>query len=97
MLCGYQPFYHEYVNELTELIKTGVFSMEKEPWDNVSSEAKDLIANLIVKDPDQRLSPEDSLSHLWFFETPELPTNRLVGLSQSDQIESARLEQFKRE
>jgi serine/threonine protein kinase len=82
MLCGYQPFYHEYVNELTELIKTGVFQMEKEPWENISVEAKDLIAGLIVVDPDQRQSPEDALSHAWFFETNDLPTNRLTKLSQ---------------
>lgn len=82
MLCGYQPFYHEYVNELTELIKTGVFQMEKEPWDNISDEAKDLISKLIVVDSDHRLTPEDALSHPWFFETSDLPTNRLTKLSQ---------------
>lgn len=63
---------------MTELIKKSEFSMEKEPWESISSEAKDLISCLIVKDPEQRLSPEDALSHQWFFETTDMPAHRVV-------------------
>ena len=66
------------VNELTELIKKGEFSMAGGPWEHISDEAKDLISNLIVVDPEKRFEPDTVLSHRWFFESSDLPLLRQV-------------------
>lgn len=65
MLCGYQPFYAHYLNDLIELIKTGNYSFPSDPWSLVSKDAKDLISSLLKIDPEERLLPRDALQHPW--------------------------------
>ena len=46
------------------MVKKSKFDFEGEEWDNVSSEAKDLIKKLITK-PERRLTAEEALQHKW--------------------------------
>ena len=45
------------------LFRSGAFTFE-EDWDEVSTEAKNLIKNLITK-PERRLTAEEALNHPW--------------------------------
>ncbi len=68
ILCGYQPFYQQYVSDLIESIKEGRFDLSSEVWSFVSQEAKNLIRILLDVNPEMRLSPSDALHHDWFQE-----------------------------
>jgi serine/threonine protein kinase len=35
-------------------------------WDNISSEAKDLIHRFLEKEPEKRITLENALNHKWF-------------------------------
>ena len=80
LLCGYPPFsgncgtqcgwnQGEACNRCQELlfhsIQDGKFEFNEAEWKDISSEAKDLISKLLVKDARQRLSAEKVLSNPW--------------------------------
>jgi calcium-dependent protein kinase len=46
------------------MVKKGEFDFDGEEWDDVSSDAKDLIKKLICK-PERRLTAEEALLHHW--------------------------------
>ena len=66
MLSGEQPFYSEYITDLIILIEKCEYNFDDKGWDLVSKAGKDLIKNLIVKDPKKRLAPKIALKHIWF-------------------------------
>ena len=41
------------------------YNFDDEKWDIISNDAKDLIKNLLIKDPDKRYSAEKALNHPW--------------------------------
>ncbi|KAG4080159.1 hypothetical protein HA402_008230 [Bradysia odoriphaga] len=80
LLCGYPPFSGNCQQDcgwnrgencrscqelLFESIQTGRFSFPESEWTNVSSDAKDLICKLLVKEAPKRLSAEAVLNHPW--------------------------------
>eukprot|EP01017_Pseudomicrothorax_dubius_P039530 TRINITY_DN6075_c0_g1_i7.p1 TRINITY_DN6075_c0_g1~~TRINITY_DN6075_c0_g1_i7.p1 ORF type:complete len:304 (+),score=58.09 TRINITY_DN6075_c0_g1_i7:703-1614(+) len=65
MLCGHQPFQAEFVRELIDLILEGNLNFDQEPWPSISSEAKDLILNCLLKNPEERIVPVKALEHPW--------------------------------
>ena len=65
MLCGFPPFYHDESDKLFEIIKVGNFSFPSPYWDEVSSEAKDLISKLLILDSSKRLNADQILEHPW--------------------------------
>lgn len=64
LLCGYPPFYGDDNKEILEMVQKGIFDFDGEEWDEVSSEAKDLIKKLICK-PERRLTAQEALNHKW--------------------------------
>lgn len=64
LLCGYPPFYGDDNQEILEMVRKGAFDFDGEEWDNVSSEAKDLIKKLITR-PERRLTAQEALQHKW--------------------------------
>ncbi|TYZ68308.1 hypothetical protein PybrP1_012859 [[Pythium] brassicae (nom. inval.)] len=65
LLCGYPPFHHENQGLLFRKIKAGHFEFDAPYWDNVSAEAKDLIAKMLVVNPAARWSAAQLLEHTW--------------------------------
>jgi Protein kinase domain len=66
MLCGYEPFYGENDDELKEANKAAVFDFPNEEWNNVSTEAMDLVRQMMQIDPVKRLDAGQALQHPWF-------------------------------
>jgi calcium-dependent protein kinase len=66
LLCGYAPFNAKTDDQILEKIKTGKFSMDDQPWNKISTEAKDLIKKLLTKNIEKRLTAEQALAHEWF-------------------------------
>lgn len=65
LLSGCPPFYDEDNFVLFEKIKNVEFNFDAPAWKSVSSEAKDIICKLLVKDPEGRLTPDEFLAHPW--------------------------------
>jgi hypothetical protein len=67
-LCGAHPFDLDGTasDEEVELrVKKQPVAFDFAPWQNVSSDAKDVIAKLLHKDPAQRLTADQLLVHPW--------------------------------
>lgn len=57
-LSGFPPFFDEDNKKLFEKIKQGRYDFPSPIWDDISTEAKDLINNLLVVDPSKRMTCE---------------------------------------
>jgi len=64
MLCGKPPFWGNYTEQLRKM-KKEQYPMSDATWQAVSSDAKDLIRNLLKTDPSQRLPMDAVLKHPW--------------------------------
>ncbi len=78
ILAGYQPFddmkYDTFLEaknsnnmgRIVEMITKGEFALDGcEPWDRISTAAKDLIKKLMEPDPKKRISAAEALEHTW--------------------------------
>lgn len=68
LLVGYPPFMKDTQSELFQQIRTGSWDFVDEDWVNISSEAKELVSNLLVVDPAQRWTVEQALKSAWISE-----------------------------
>lgn len=75
LLCGFPPFYDEDNSVLFNAIRKGEFDYPSPYWDSVSDEAKDLVNKLLVVNPADRLTAQQTLNHPWLKSTTnsELP------------------------
>ena len=62
LLSGYQPF-NPY--KIEQCIEARYMSMTGDGWDNISDDAKDLISKILKKNPTDRLTATEILSHHW--------------------------------
>jgi len=69
LLCGFPPFYDDNNSALFRSIKSGKFDYPSPFWDDVSSDARDLIDKLLVLDPNKRFTAKEVLSHHWVSDT----------------------------
>ena len=58
LLSGSPPFYQDDNFKLFEQIKACKYEFEEELWCNVSEEARDFVAKILVADPNTRLNCE---------------------------------------
>ncbi len=65
LLVGYPPFYADNDPALFKKIMACEYDLNGEGWDVISNEGKDLIRNLLVKDPKKRLTATQMLKHPW--------------------------------
>lgn len=65
LLSGTPPFYEEDNFAMFEQIKACKYDFAAETWQNVSKEAKDFIAGILVADPTKRLSTAQMMDHPW--------------------------------
>eukprot|EP00050_Salpingoeca_kvevrii_P004755 m.259143 g.259143 ORF g.259143 m.259143 type:complete len:385 (-) comp11039_c2_seq8:5027-6181(-) len=68
ILCGYPPFSsgrRRNVDVLYEQIRTHHLSFDEPEWKTISSEARDFVSSLLVKDPELRMTASEALDHAW--------------------------------
>lgn len=65
LLVGYPPFAKETTTELFTQIRTCDWKFYKDDWENISPDARDLIQNLLVADPERRWSASKALECAW--------------------------------
>mmetsp|Transcript_3226 Transcript_3226/g.5291 ORF Transcript_3226/g.5291 Transcript_3226/m.5291 type:complete len:540 (-) Transcript_3226:171-1790(-) len=82
LLSGNLPFMGRSQKELFRKIVVGKYVFD-EDFDGVSEDAKDLIAKMLVTDPDKRISASEALRHPWLkSENSRLSMNKLAGTSK---------------
>eukprot|EP01130_Rhizamoeba_saxonica_P001279 TRINITY_DN1115_c0_g1_i2.p1 TRINITY_DN1115_c0_g1~~TRINITY_DN1115_c0_g1_i2.p1 ORF type:complete len:261 (-),score=51.51 TRINITY_DN1115_c0_g1_i2:26-808(-) len=65
LLSGFPPFEDEDRMNLYRSIQNGHYTFPQDYWDDISEEARDLIGNLLLTNPKQRISAQDALAHPW--------------------------------
>lgn len=65
LLSGQGPFQHTSSEDLYDSIMGGKYKLEGSTWEDVSSEAKDLVCRLLCLDDSKRIRPEEVLVHPW--------------------------------
>merc|ERR1719242_695393 len=66
LLRGVLPFDGHTKEEVVEKTLNKKLNLTHPKWAKVSDDAKDLIAKLLVKDPEKRITLEGALKHRWF-------------------------------
>jgi len=65
LLCGFSPFLSSTQTGLFEKIIKVEYDFPDPEWTNISSEAKDFIKHLLVKDPNERWTAKQCRQHPW--------------------------------
>jgi len=65
LLSGYPPFYADSAPALFKKIMDVKYDFDDSVWDDISDSAKDLIRNLLVKEPSKRFTAKQCLDHPW--------------------------------
>lgn len=66
LLCGYPPFDGDSNKDIFRAILKSKLEFDEDEWGNISAEAKDLISQLLDKDPKKRIKVDKALQHPWF-------------------------------
>jgi calcium/calmodulin-dependent protein kinase I len=61
LLIGYPPFVKKTQAELFTQIRSCDWKFYEEDWENISPDARELIENILVSDPEQRWTASESL------------------------------------
>jgi len=78
LLCGYPPFYGKTDHEVLSKVRKGVFTYPERDWGHVTSDAKDLIRELLCHNPKERFTAKQALDHVWIQQTaPRVSTASL--------------------
>lgn len=75
ILCGFPPFYDDNHDVLTHKIITADYVFLEPWWDEVSSQAKDLISRMLVVNPEERITIDEIYQHPWVAEAVPLKTS----------------------
>jgi serine/threonine protein kinase len=78
LLGGYRPFRGTGV-EIMRCIRYGEYEFHERYWKNVSTEAKDLIRQMMTVDPNKRISAKQALKSAWI-----LADDRMLQSDLSD-------------
>ena len=65
LLCGYPPFNGKTDQEIEDAVKEGIFEFPQREWDKISTNAKDLIESMLIKDFRNRYNTSEVLDHPW--------------------------------
>ncbi|MFS7957922.1 putative protein kinase CAMK-CDPK family [Helianthus anomalus] len=65
LLSGVPPFWAETDEGIFEQVLHGDLDFSSDPWPSISDGAKDLVRNMLVRDPKKRLTAHEVLCHPW--------------------------------
>eukprot|EP00980_Cylindrotheca_fusiformis_P002961 scaffold683_cov124-Cylindrotheca_fusiformis.AAC.30 len=65
LLSSHRPFYSKKRKIMIDKIMRCDYNFNKDYWNPVSAEAKDMIDNLLVLDPKKRMDATQALKHIW--------------------------------
>lgn len=65
LLCGSRPFWARTESGIFRTVLKADPSFDEQPWPSLSTEAKDFVKRLLIKDPRKRMSAAQALCHPW--------------------------------
>jgi len=65
ILSGCSPFSADEEEAILELVAQAKYEFHEAEWANITPDAKDLISQLLIVDPEKRLTMEQLLNHAW--------------------------------
>ncbi|KAE9601468.1 hypothetical protein Lal_00023879 [Lupinus albus] len=65
LLCGVPPFWADSEQGVALAILRGVIDFKREPWPQISENAKSLVRQMLEPDPKKRLTAQQVLEHSW--------------------------------
>eukprot|EP00186_Timspurckia_oligopyrenoides_P000411 CAMPEP_0182443134 /NCGR_PEP_ID=MMETSP1172-20130603/1941_1 /TAXON_ID=708627 /ORGANISM="Timspurckia oligopyrenoides, Strain CCMP3278" /LENGTH=464 /DNA_ID=CAMNT_0024638301 /DNA_START=174 /DNA_END=1568 /DNA_ORIENTATION=- len=90
LLSGCLPFDGTNRDQLYNKIQSGEVEFHGNFWESISFEAKDLIQNLLAKNPKDRISASQALKHPWFNSSSFIRNNQMQkDLQRLDPLDSA--------
>ncbi|KAG2601689.1 hypothetical protein PVAP13_5KG605500 [Panicum virgatum] len=96
LLCGVPPFWAETEQGVAQAILRGNIDFKREPWPNVSDNAKDLVRHMLEPDPKLRLTAKQVLEHPWLQNAKKAPNVPLGDIVKSRLKQFSRMNRFKR-
>jgi calcium-dependent protein kinase len=81
LLCGVPPFWAETESGIFRQILRGKLDLESDPWPSISDSAKDLVRNMLIRDPTKRFTAHEVLCHPWIVDdavAPDKPIDSAV-------------------
>ncbi|XP_040380311.1 uncharacterized protein LOC102718271 [Oryza brachyantha] len=96
LLCGVPPFWAETEQGVAQAILRGNIDFKREPWPNVSDNAKDLVRQMLQPDPKLRLTAKQVLEHTWLQNAKKAPNVPLGDIVKSRLKQFSRMNRFKR-
>ncbi|KAL6209451.1 hypothetical protein ACLB2K_020393 [Fragaria x ananassa] len=88
LLSGVPPFWAETEAGIFQQIMQGKIDFDSEPWPSISESAKDLMLNMLERDPRRRITAHEVLCHPWIVDDRVAPDKLL------DSAVLSRLKQF---
>lgn len=73
LLCGHPPFHSKSNREVLERTSRGQYTLSGPQWNDVSSEAKELVKRMLEKSPRKRITAQEVLDHSWLKGLPDSP------------------------
>jgi calcium-dependent protein kinase len=85
LLSGHMPFNGRTRDAVLRKVEQGIVEFHEEHWQDVSRDARRLVAALLQFEPSERLTAEQALDHAWLkhlrvSKTPELPARVVDSL-----------------
>ncbi|KAF2602879.1 hypothetical protein F2Q70_00028225 [Brassica cretica] len=77
LLCGVPPFWAETEEGIAHAIVRGNIDFERDPWPKVSTEAKELVKDMLDANPYSRLTVQEVLEHPWIQNAERAPNVNL--------------------
>lgn len=65
LLCGVPPFWAKDTEGIRAAIQEGNLDLASGPWKSISDSAKDLVRNMLVMNPSDRIKGDAILGELW--------------------------------
>ncbi|KAH7314555.1 hypothetical protein KP509_21G008900 [Ceratopteris richardii] len=97
LLCGRRPFCGKTESRVFKEVLRQQLDFQAKPWPTLSSNAKDFVYKLLIKDPKSRLTAAQALSHPWVREdghAAEFPLDISVLSNMRQFVKYSRLKQI---
>uniref|UniRef100_A0A7N0V285 non-specific serine/threonine protein kinase n=1 Tax=Kalanchoe fedtschenkoi TaxID=63787 RepID=A0A7N0V285_KALFE len=96
LLCGVPPFWAETEQGVALAILRGVIDFKREPWPQISDNAKNLVREMLNHDPKKRLTAQQVLDHPWLQNSKKAPNVPLGDIVMSRLKQFSMMNRFKK-
>ncbi|KAK9684620.1 hypothetical protein RND81_10G221100 [Saponaria officinalis] len=96
LLCGVPPFWAETEQGVALAILRGQLDFKREPWPQISDNAKSLVKQMLEPDPKKRLTAQQVLEHPWIQNSKKASNVPLGDIVRSRLKQFAGMNRFKK-